>query len=425
MIEQYKYWRKRLTAKEVLQLYAGGERDFRGAILAGRNFRGADLSGADFSQTNIRGTQFVEATLIGTQFCYAEAGQSSPWLILRLLTGLLAVPGGFCQAVANAYIGAFLVPPSIIASAVHFGTFVAVVAVAVVAAVVIVGTRVIAGANATVAAAVTAILTAPFAALLASFSAAFNFYVSTGDESIAAVFVAFAIVLIITIAIVIANFRLSRYVERLIRHDPNWENLRNLLVVGGTAFNGANLTNASFANAALNRTNFANSERCSTILTHVRWQGARQLDQVHPGTSNLWDPRVRHLLTYLKGLDHNGQAPLDLYDVDLRGSNLAGAKLHRIDLKRANLNGATLAGAELPGANLTRARCLGTDFTAAHLTGACLEGWHIDHTTVFQGIDCQYVFLKERPFDNDYGDRRPRNPDDIFQPGDCEQFFSR
>ncbi len=135
------------------------------------------------------------------------------------------------------------------------------------------------------------------------------------------------------------------------------------------------------------------------------------------GISNLQDPRVRQLLTTLDGIDQ------DFTHADLRGANLAGAKLHRAQLKGANLNGALLSSAELHGANLTEANCIATDFTAAHLTGACLEAWNIDSTTLLKDIDCQYVFLREHPDPRGDRERRPHNPDKDFQPGDFEKFF--
>jgi uncharacterized protein YjbI with pentapeptide repeats len=61
MAERGKYHGQRLKAKEVLRLYAAGERDFRGAILRGCNFRDADLSEADFSGADIRSARFVDA----------------------------------------------------------------------------------------------------------------------------------------------------------------------------------------------------------------------------------------------------------------------------------------------------------------------------------------------------------------------------
>ncbi|MEM1281155.1 MAG: pentapeptide repeat-containing protein [Cyanobacteria bacterium P01_H01_bin.152] len=203
--------------------------------------------------------------------------------------------------------------------------------------------------------------------------------------------------------------------------DKKYENLRVISLAfsafGGTTFSGADLTNATFAHATLKSTNFAASRQRPTRLNRVRWHQTQKLDRARLGTSNLQDPRVRTLLTTLNGSDQ------DLSNADLRGANLAGAQLHRINLKGANLNGATLAGAELHGANLTAAQCIGTDFTVAQLTGACLEAWNIDDTTILKDIDCQYVFLKEHLDSFGNRERRPHNPDKVFQPGDFEKLF--
>ncbi|MGD1928540.1 MAG: pentapeptide repeat-containing protein [Leptolyngbyaceae cyanobacterium] len=123
------------------------------------------------------------------------------------------------------------------------------------------------------------------------------------------------------------------------------------------------------------------------------------------------------LLTKLEGVEQNFSF------LDLEGLHLAGAKLHRAQLKGAFLNNSIFEDAELHGANLTEAQCIGTDFTGAHLTGACLEAWNIDDTTVLTDIDCQYVFLKAEPDARGDRERRPHNPDKIFQPGDFEKFF--
>jgi uncharacterized protein YjbI with pentapeptide repeats len=133
--------------------------------------------------------------------------------------------------------------------------------------------------------------------------------------------------------------------------------------------------------------------------------------------ANLQDFRVLKLLTTLDGIDQ------DLSNADLRGANLAGAKLHRANLRGANLNGAVLKDAQLHGAILTEANCVAADFTAAHLTGACLEAWNIDSTTLLQNIDCQYVFLREKPDARGDRERRPHDPNKDFQPGDFEKLF--
>ncbi|MBE9101805.1 pentapeptide repeat-containing protein [Vacuolonema iberomarrocanum] len=424
MTEQGKYCGQRLTAKKVLRLYAAGERDFRGTILNGRNFRGVDLSGADFSGAKIRGTRFVEATLVGTKFCHAEAGRTNQWEAVQLLVGLLVIACGFSQTMAIMVLGLMLTAPSADAGGRDFDVTAFAFAVLLVSAVVIVGAAIITGTGAAMTATTVTIITAPFAAVFAGFIAVFG---AIGGNDSAAVFTtAFVVVFAIAVALALTNNFLSKDIERCIRQgDPDFEILRNLAVIDGTAFNGANLTEASFANAILDRTSFANSQQCSTILTRVRWQNVQQLESAHLGSSNLRDPRVRQLLTHLNSSGTGGQSPLDLADADLRGVNLAKAKLHGINLKRANLNGATFAGAGLQRANLSQTLCIGTDFTAAHLTGACLKDWTINSSTVLQDVKCRYVFLEERLDRSGYGDRRPQNPDATFQSGDFEQFFKK
>ena len=417
MLARSKYWGQQLTAKQILQRYAAGERDFRGAILNGCNFSGANLSGADFSGAQIRGTRFVDATLIGTKFCHAETGPANYWELVRLLAILIAIPCGFLQAVASFYIGFGLSSLDRGIRINDFPILTAAVAAVIVTTGLIIGARVISGAGAVMTATIVNILTGFFAALLAGFISAFGY-----DNFL----VVFLTVLATASAIAIANIGLSESVARRIRQDgPGFEVLRNLSVLGGTTFSGATLTEASFASAILNKANFANSRQRSTILTRVRWQNAQQLEQAHLGNTYLRDQRIRHLLTRLNGAGLNGQASLDLSNTDLRSVNLAGAQLQRVNLRRANLNGATFAGAELQGANLTGAHCLGTNFTAAQFTGACIKAWKINNATVLENIDCQYIFLGERLSDRGYGDRRPCNQDNIFQPGDFEQFFQQ
>ncbi|HEY9817286.1 MAG TPA: pentapeptide repeat-containing protein [Candidatus Obscuribacterales bacterium] len=212
------------------------------------------------------------------------------------------------------------------------------------------------------------------------------------------------------------------YINRCIhKRDQRFENLRIIRLafaaLGGTTFSGADLSGASFSHAYLQRTNFADYRHKSTILSQVRWHQAHDLDQARLGSSILQDPRVCTLLTTLNGIDH------DLSHADLHGANLASAQLHRIRLNNAILNGANLEGAELHGAILTEAQCIATNFTTAHLTGACLEAWNIDETTILKDVDCQHIFLREKPDDRGDRERRPHDLNKDFRTGDFEKFF--
>ncbi len=295
MIARSKYWGQQLTAKQILQRYAAGERNFRGAILNGCNFSGTNLSGADFSGAKIRGTRFIEATLIETKFCHAEAGPSTGRCIVQLLAVLIAIPCGFLQMVASLLTVSLLFSINSDTIANHFLVLLlwlaAAISVVMVTTGLIVGARVISGASAVRTAAIVNIPISFLAALLVEVMT----IVSSGNAG-----VSFLTVLVPASAILIANIWLSESVARRIRQGgPGAEVLRNLSVRGGTAFNGATLTEASFASAILNKANFANSQQRSTILTRVRWQNAQQLEQAHLGTSYLRDQRIRHLLTHL------------------------------------------------------------------------------------------------------------------------------
>ena len=60
----------------------------------------------------------------------------------------------------------------------------------------------------------------------------------------------------------------------------------------------------------------------------------------------------------------------------------------------ANLSDATLQGADLSRAKLVQAQLYGTDLTQACLTGACIQDWAISTTTRFDGIKCDFIYLR-------------------------------
>ena len=216
---------------------------------------------------------------------------------------------------------------------------------------------------------------------------------------------------------------LSFYIGRQVRkEDEKFAIVRlfglALSALGGTSFCGADLTGATFSQALLKSTNFANSRQRKTIFTHVCWQGADKLDRARLGSAVLRNRRVRILLTTPeKGYKQ------DFTDANLRGANLNGVTLEQAILRRAVLSNALLRGAVLENAILTEAQAVNADFTGAHLTGATLEAWNIDSTTTLKNIDCRHVFLRETPDARGSRERRPHNPDKDFQPGDFEKFF--
>ncbi|MGB3509448.1 MAG: pentapeptide repeat-containing protein [Microcoleaceae cyanobacterium] len=81
-----------MRAREILQEYKKGRRNFQGVSLRGLSFKGKDVSGADFSRADIRGTNFRGANLRGAKFQGATAGLQKRWVGL-LLAGVFVLAG--------------------------------------------------------------------------------------------------------------------------------------------------------------------------------------------------------------------------------------------------------------------------------------------------------------------------------------------
>lgn len=91
-----------MKAKDLLRLYALGERNFQGVNLQGESFQGQKLEEADFSHANIRGTNFTKADLSNTKFVCAKAGLPQYWMIILavFLLVVLSMLVGFCATTA-------------------------------------------------------------------------------------------------------------------------------------------------------------------------------------------------------------------------------------------------------------------------------------------------------------------------------------
>jgi uncharacterized protein YjbI with pentapeptide repeats len=59
--------------------------------------------------------------------------------------------------------------------------------------------------------------------------------------------------------------------------------------IGGTNFRNADLSQANFTGAKLKSTDFRKAN-----LTHVRWYGAKMLDRLRSGDTNLKNTQIRH-----------------------------------------------------------------------------------------------------------------------------------
>ena len=152
-------------------------------------------------------------------------------------------------------------------------------------------------------------------------------------------------------------------------------------------------------------------------LSRVCWNKASGIHLARFSQTILRERRVEILL--VRGQTTNAAG------MDLRGANLDGFDLRGLSFLHTDLTGASLRGTNLEGANLAETMCIGADFTGARLTGACLEAWNIDATTVLHEVDCRYVFLREHPNERGDRERRPHDPDAVFEPGDFTKLYQQ
>jgi hypothetical protein len=301
-----------MRARELLELYKQGSRDFRNQNLRGRSFAGQDLSGANLSGADIRGADFTQANLQNTNFTGVKAGIlpekklliflasvvaslmlgglagwvdafvelefhnsdgfggiapsiSSKWVVLLILLvfgfvaqrfGMLAGFSFFTVALLIVGVGAFVT------------TFFVSIAAAIVMAITIV----------VFIAAVTAVI------VILSLTTALAVSMSAGAVVLAAFTPVFAWVAVpsaqesaVVLAIVVTL--LSAYIGWCAYHgDERHRELRAIAEIfatrHGTNFRGADLTNADFSQARLKGSNFNEAIFNRTRITKAAYAGA-------------------------------------------------------------------------------------------------------------------------------------------------------
>jgi uncharacterized protein YjbI with pentapeptide repeats len=188
--------------------------------------------------------------------------------------------------------------------------------------------------------------------------------------------------------------------------------------VGGTSFHNLDLNQVNFAGASL-----ANTDLRGKSLYRTCFRQAQRLERARTDSRylDLDNPKVQHLLTQGTSVDK------DLRGLNLQGINLRhiddcpAADLQEIDFAGANLMGADLRGADLTGSNLAQANLVNADLSGATLTDVCIEDWHINPSTRFQGVTCQRVFLR-RSSKGHFLDPQPERGE--FQSGEFEAWIA-
>ena len=427
--------------------------NFSNKNLQGRSFKGQNLEGANFSGCDIRGANFVGANLTNADLSDTKAGLNNYWVVLSFLLSLVTgfATGGIayncCKLLYsdnynNQIVGAIALTGCITALIVSLREGFANAFIKVVATIAVIGifagiiavafNQVEIGDIARYAAANLSLNI--FAAVLITIFLTFMIAVTSTNAVISSLIISvitaisiplldsdkianpiaqngwFAITITagITVLIMLLCADISR---RALAGDENHAFIRRITIataaIGGTNFQGANLTEANFTKAILKNTVFIKAN-----LTHTIWHQVKKLELARLDNTILDNPAVRDLLIDRNPSNNSYEnAYLEgayLVDVDVKGVNFKNANLNKANLRRANLSKADLTEANLTETNLTeacleesiltKAQAIGTDFTQAYFTGACgLGTWNIDGTTKLDEVNCRFVYLDDKP----------------------------
>jgi uncharacterized protein YjbI with pentapeptide repeats len=459
--------------------------DFSNQNLRGRSFKDQHLEGANFSYADIRGADFTHAKLKGADFSYATAGLQKRFVVL--LTCISCIIAGFSgflsvfivslvTAISYDNIQNYLLPltglmviiilgiviicqglntRSLALAVALFGPLAAVLAgagpglrslgslavfvvfLALVLAVALAGT--LAG-TLVVALAVAGAVAVALAETVAGAGAgvvAGSLFGSLAGSLVLSGFGTRSPVLALAGTLAGASVLFSVYIARRgMKGDEKYSFIWNIAIVfaaiGGTNFRDANLTDANFMGATLKSTDLRNA-----TLTRTIFHKTNLLNHVRPGKTYLQNIQLRELLKTGEGQGKkfDGQ---DLRGVNLREANLTNASFIGANLSEANLREAILTGASFIDANLSKANLRyadlskaklvktqldATDFTGATLTGACIQNWGITNDTKFNGVRCEYVYMRLRTKENRDPLRKPDNNKEVFADGDFGDFI--
>ncbi|MEJ6486928.1 pentapeptide repeat-containing protein [Nostoc punctiforme UO1] len=442
--------------------------DFCGQDLSGRSFKGQNLEGENFSGADIRSADFSGANLKGANFSSAKAGLQWHWvigliIILWLLAGISGVLSEFIsysisatfrssnyEQFYNGVVSLILIIAIWIMTISQgllagFGILVAALvvtlALALVRALALTLVRALPG---VLAATLPGALPGSLAIVLTGFVvgnlalaiAIAGVLAVTLSGSIAGAIVlagallgslavvgtlivagATALTLARALVLIVVGALFSAYIAwRAMIGDEKYSLIRNIAVAfaayGGTSFYNANLSDVDFTAAILKNTNFRKA-----VLIRTCFLKAKKLDLIRPGTSYLRKLQVRQVLVTGQGQDKNFDRE------DLRGVNFQGANLVNTSFIGADLSHANFQDADLTRAKLVQTQLDGTDFTGATLTGAYIEDWNITTDTKFDGVCCEYVYMRLPTTDNPDPHRKPDNRQEVFADGEFGDFI--
>ncbi|RCJ42026.1 hypothetical protein A6770_35420 [Nostoc minutum NIES-26] len=435
--------------------------DFSYQNLRGRSFKGQDLEGANFSYADIRSCDFGGANLTDASFSYAKAGLQKRWVVLLMLVSwLLSGLSGFLwffngllvslifqtSNLENQIAGwaALIVVIAFFILTIRQGLGIGIAALAFLVA--LTGAFAVAGFIARIfTTSIVFAFTIPGAfagsgagagagAFAGSVAVAIAGTVGDGTKTLAR-FVAEAFVvsgaLIVAVIVSIAvgssvfattivalpGVLFSIYIaSQAMQAGEKYSLIRNLTITfaatKGTSFSGADLSNANFSQATVKSTDFRKA-----ILTRTCFKKTKKLDRIRPGETYLHNSQLCLMLMTGQGQAQNFDRQ-NLQGVNLQGANLTDASFISADLSHANLQDTDLTRVKLVQTQLN-----GADFTGATLTGAFIEDWNITTDTKFDGVRCEYVYMRLPTPDNPDPHRKPDNRQEVFADGEFGDFI--
>ncbi|MBE8990205.1 pentapeptide repeat-containing protein [Nostoc sp. LEGE 12450] len=426
--------------------------DFSRQNLRGRSFKGQDLAGVNFSGADIRSTDFTGANLIGANFSHAKAGLEKRWgiylpIALFLFVGLL----GVFSYITN-YLGLLIVKTPVLESQIIACTTCILLSTFLISTIsqgletglkvftLIGGITVVSSAGiklvpaftgaatgvlvvalailGSVAIAVSIAASSKILVLVASIIVILAVLASVITSSLQFISNAIGAILItvgLVIALSVALFSIY-FGYQAIEGNKKYFWIRTIAITwaatGGTSFRETDLTNASFTKAVLRNADFRKANLMHTNFYQVKMLDCAELDKTY-----LQNSQVRNLLI-------TGQGQNQIFDrQNLRGVNLKGANLADASFIGADLSEANLQDADLSRAKVVQTQLDSTDFTGATLTGVYIQDWGITINTKFDGVRCEYVYMRLPTKENPDPHRKPDNRQEIFAPGEFGDFI--
>lgn len=351
------------------------DKNFAGQNLNGRSFRGADFSGCqlkscDFTDADLTGANFFRVTL-GVDGRHKLANWFATvalCIISGFLTWFLNIIFAFAVNEIYKYFTGINVPMEENVTLPLIGSLYAV-----------------------------SICLSVHAALKYR-----NWWIVTGN---------YLVILIAAAVMIVIYLLLGWYLNRrcLQFEEPMLALLRRYALVwrcwGGTQFSDATLAHTDFTEANLTAARFSGARFQQPDFTH-----AKNLHLAWTYASPLERKPVRTLLTEGR-LDSQDFSNLNLRGLSFKGLNLSNCNFYHADLSEADFS-----GCDLTGADISEAMVLGTRFSNATMTGALIDSWSMGKHTQFDGVICDYVFIKR-----DCSERNPR--EGHFEPGDFTKLY--